>query len=317
MADKKITQLTAKGSALAATDLVEIAEDDGAGGYVTKSVTGANIAASVTPSGIAGAIQFSNGTALDSDATNLFYDDTNNRLGVGQNVPTARIEIKGTGTTNATSSLLVQNSAGTSSLQCTDDLSVFSHGKGAVATNTVFGKGSFQGTATGAFNVAIGVEAFKVAGSANQSVAIGYQAMAAQSSGGFNIAIGYQSLMVSSYAPGNTAVGYHALKSTTGPNNVGIGFQAGALTAAQTDNVFIGSEAKGTGSSNTVIGRSANGSTFTGSLVLGKGATATANNQCVFGSSTTVAGAVLAESNSSTNVWNVIINGVARKILLA
>jgi hypothetical protein len=75
--------------------------------------------------------------------------------------------------------------------------------------------------------------------------------------------------------------------------------------------------AKGTGSSNTVIGRSANGSTFTGSLVLGKGATATANNQCVFGSSTTVAGAVLAESNSSTNVWNVIINGVARKILLA
>jgi len=43
MANKKISQLTAKGAALAATDLVEIAEDAGGGNYVTKSVTGANI----------------------------------------------------------------------------------------------------------------------------------------------------------------------------------------------------------------------------------------------------------------------------------
>ena len=43
MADKKISQLTAKGAALAATDLIEIAEDNGAGGYVTKSVTGAGV----------------------------------------------------------------------------------------------------------------------------------------------------------------------------------------------------------------------------------------------------------------------------------
>ena len=45
MADKKITQLPAKGLTLAATDLLEISESDGAGGYVSKSVTGANIAA--------------------------------------------------------------------------------------------------------------------------------------------------------------------------------------------------------------------------------------------------------------------------------
>lgn len=46
MADIKISQLTPKGAPIAATDLVEIAEDDGAGGYVAKSVTGANILAS-------------------------------------------------------------------------------------------------------------------------------------------------------------------------------------------------------------------------------------------------------------------------------
>ena len=43
MANKKISQLTAKGTAIAATDLIEISESDGAGGYVTKSVTGSNI----------------------------------------------------------------------------------------------------------------------------------------------------------------------------------------------------------------------------------------------------------------------------------
>ncbi len=40
MANKKISQLTPKGTPIASTDLVEIAEDDGAGGYVTKSVSG-------------------------------------------------------------------------------------------------------------------------------------------------------------------------------------------------------------------------------------------------------------------------------------
>ena len=42
MAEKKISELTAKGAALAATDLMVISEVSGAT-YVTKSVTGANI----------------------------------------------------------------------------------------------------------------------------------------------------------------------------------------------------------------------------------------------------------------------------------
>lgn len=44
----KISDLTAKGSAIASTDLVEIAEVSG-GGYVSKKVTGANILANVVP----------------------------------------------------------------------------------------------------------------------------------------------------------------------------------------------------------------------------------------------------------------------------
>lgn len=44
----KISDLTAKGSAIASTDLLEIAEVSG-GGYVSKRVTGANILANAVP----------------------------------------------------------------------------------------------------------------------------------------------------------------------------------------------------------------------------------------------------------------------------
>jgi hypothetical protein len=43
MAEKKFSQLTAKGAALASTDLIAISESAGGGAYTTKSVTGANI----------------------------------------------------------------------------------------------------------------------------------------------------------------------------------------------------------------------------------------------------------------------------------
>jgi hypothetical protein len=54
MANKKISQLTAKGTALADTDLVEISEDNGSGGYDTKSVTGADIKSGLQPTLVSG-----------------------------------------------------------------------------------------------------------------------------------------------------------------------------------------------------------------------------------------------------------------------
>jgi hypothetical protein len=65
MANKKISQLIAKGSALAATDLVEISEDNGAGGYLTKSVTGANIKSGLQATLVSGTnIKTINSTSL-------------------------------------------------------------------------------------------------------------------------------------------------------------------------------------------------------------------------------------------------------------
>jgi hypothetical protein len=73
-----------------------------------------NIVLTANPSGVSGAIQFSNGSAFASDAANLFWDDTNNRLGVGTNAPTSVVEINHnpTGINNTTGLILNMGTAG-------------------------------------------------------------------------------------------------------------------------------------------------------------------------------------------------------------
>jgi hypothetical protein len=57
--------------------------------------------------------------------------------------------------------------------------------------------------------------------------------------------------------------------------------------------------------------------TLAGSVILGRNATATADNQFVVGSVGTIAGAVTVTAAPQAKVWNVVINGVAQQILLA
>jgi hypothetical protein len=160
-----------------------------------KTINGATVlgAGDITiagnpPSGVSGAIQFSDGSAFASDAANFFWNNTTKRLGVGTNSPsavghfiggvfdvikfksqysasgslftgntqvgislntlgsgtavtlnsvgvgiknsgdhtaTATLDIRGSGSTSATTSLLVQNSAGGELAKVRDDGSVF------------------------------------------------------------------------------------------------------------------------------------------------------------------------------------------------
>lgn len=46
------------------------------------------------PSGVSGAIQFSTGSAFASDASNLFWNNTTKRLGIGTNAPNTTLEVK-------------------------------------------------------------------------------------------------------------------------------------------------------------------------------------------------------------------------------
>ena len=98
MADIKISQLTPKGSAIANTDLIEISESNGVGGYVTKSVTGANILSSKQDTLISG--------------TNIKTINSNSILGSGDLVITGGVSsvsattpVVATGTTTPVISL--------------------------------------------------------------------------------------------------------------------------------------------------------------------------------------------------------------------
>ena len=186
---------TVSGVAVANTTQLAAKQDTLVSGTNIKTINGTTVLGSgniVTPqpSGVSGAIQFSDGSAFSSDATKFFWDNTNKRLGVGTNAPTtlltvfnssfpeftindgtirgqmfantgggslilgtatshdlvfrtafvsrlrilstgnigigedapsAKLQIKGSGSTSATTSLLVQNSGGASSLAITDD----------------------------------------------------------------------------------------------------------------------------------------------------------------------------------------------------
>ena len=86
----------------------------------TSLLGSGDISVSASPAGSDTQIQFNDSGSLGADS--LFnWDNTNKRLGVGETTPTARVHIKGEGATSATTSLLVQNSAGTDLFEVADN----------------------------------------------------------------------------------------------------------------------------------------------------------------------------------------------------
>jgi hypothetical protein len=212
-------QLQQGGVAVPTASQVAAKQDTLVSGTNIKTINGTSVLGSgniviptTNPSGVAGAIQFSNGSAFASDAANLFWDDTNNRLGIGTNVPTnnlsivgadsfnnlgvygasgklqirgylnstygtllesttsggvlmpttisaskillldgqvginttstsAQLHIKGSGSTSATTSLLVQNSVGAQTLKIQDDgtSTIGTSGSGVFTINSLYG----------------------------------------------------------------------------------------------------------------------------------------------------------------------------------
>lgn len=96
MATKRISELPAKGAAIGATDLVEISEPDGLGGYVSKRVTGAQLGTDTN---------LANTNLTQTAATDRLYDMNGNmlrfdngRIVVGNDSGTPYImEVNGTG----------------------------------------------------------------------------------------------------------------------------------------------------------------------------------------------------------------------------
>ena len=171
-------------------------------------------------------------------------------------------------------------------LKVRDDGSVINNGGGSLASNTAFGGDALTANTTAIRNTAIGNEALSLNTTFGENTAVGYQSLKASLGGVGNTAIGSQSLAQAQYAGYNVAVGTDSLRTNT------------------------------TGDGNTAIGTATNSGNFDGSVMLGRSATATADNQFVVGSSTTNAGTITTEAITSDATWEVVINGTTYKVLL-
>jgi hypothetical protein len=60
----------------------------------TSILGSGNLVVAAAPSGVSGSVQFSDGSALASDATNFFWDNANDRLGLGINAPLGILHLK-------------------------------------------------------------------------------------------------------------------------------------------------------------------------------------------------------------------------------
>ena len=186
--------------------------------------------------------------------------------------------------------------------------------------NTGIGGGSLYYNVVGSYNTALGVNSL-YNNTASNNTAVGFEAAFSNTSGTFMTALGYQALKNNTTGGGNSAVGNSALKNnTTGNENNAFGVNSLNDNTTGSNNTAIGQyalQSNSTGDNNTALGYNTSSANFSGCTILGINAVATGNFQFVVGSSSVNAGSVATEVNVSSKVWNVIINGVAQKILLA
>jgi hypothetical protein len=168
--------------------------------------------------------------------------------------------------------------------------------------NTALGYASLYSNVTGNSNAALGSGAL-FANTASNNTAVGFEAASSNTSGVEIVALGYRALKSHTTGTGSVAIGFQALTNNTASYNTAIGWSTLSNNTVGGDLVAIGANQQS--------------NNYGGVSMIGILDTATGNNQMRFGSSAVVNGAVTTEVNASTKVWNVFINGVAQKILLA
>ena len=203
--------------------------------------------------------------------------------------------------------------------------SLVSTGKSNNVNNTALGDFALSATTSGLYNTGVGYQALRNLSSGSSNVAIGHTAANGITSGSGNVAIGHNTLASApSNRSGVTAVGNNTLVNgpdfsagfgsgvlafTTGDNNAAFGFGAGSNVTTGLSNTIVGCLA-GFGMTAGYTGN------FSSSCVIGDDSP-TANNQMVIGSISNAFGTVASQVNTSSKYWEVTINGVVQKILLA
>ncbi len=193
-------------------------------GVITGSVSG-----SINPGFTAGSVVFQGASGLAQDNANLFWDDTNNRLGIGTTSPTRAVDIRGTLSLSqgSNSSNIIIGNAGYGLTGYNEQIDNVNIGGtvqnqsggcvGCGGQNVVIGRGaSTFGRANDFWNVIIGYNAASNSVS-SQNVIIGANANAG-ASGGASVAIGANTV-----ASGINSIAIGRSISVTTSNSLNIG----------------------------------------------------------------------------------------------
>lgn len=159
------------------------------------------------------------------------------------------------------------------------------------SANTAVGSGTLIANTIASHNTAVGCNALKV-NTASYNTAIGSSALQSNVIGQWNVAVGYLALPNST---GNSNVGvgdevFTNISGTTSSYNVGIGTRSSIFYRSGSYNTVIGystndNGAYTSGTANTCIGSGTNTGNHTYSTAIGYGATCTASNQIMLGTS--------------------------------
>jgi hypothetical protein len=328
MANKKISALTPKGSALSSTDLLEVSVYNGVS-YDTKSLTGANILSGTgltigtTPisGGASGQVLFEGAGNVLQEDSNFIWDNSSKRLGLGATPSTSvRLDVRAQGALSTDIALRVRNSANTADiLQVNGKGQVWANGTGAIASNTAFGELALNALTTATGNTAFGYNSLKTNLIGAGNTAFGNGALQL-STGAGNTAVGFTAGQLNAGGSNNCYLGYSAGQNgTTAVGSVFIGYAAGQSSNAQYG-VFIGQSASTTGGNGTVaIGYNAGAGTGTLNISIGQsagtGMTIGGNNIHI--GYRTVASGITTGTNNTIIGGNSVVGAVSNNVAIS
>jgi hypothetical protein len=216
-------------------------------------------------------LNFTPGSVLFSDSngdpagdpTQFYWDDVNNRLGVGTNTPSVGLDAFGGVDVASINGPIPSTYRGVAPLQKLPQLVIEAATRNDSAVDRHYIRAGGWHTSTWFGAEACNSWQYTGGADSTQNDAFGYRALFSSTTGNNNQAFGGWALFALTTGVQNCAFGLDSLwKTTTGIGNAGYGYFSGESLTTGSYNTFIGQRAgRGitTGSSNTVIGAQVQG----------------------------------------------------------
>ena len=190
----------------------------------------------------AGSVLFSDGSIITQDNFNFFWDDINNRLGIGTSTPSKALDVSSDAIINGIT---------------------VGRGGNSAQTNTALGHETLLNNNVGYDSAAVGFRALRDNSNGDRNSAFGAFTLYSNTIGSENTALGWRAFMDNTTGSGNIAIGMGAGKLQSDSNfltnantSIYIGKNVRGFDNNDINSIVIGTDAIGAGANKAVIGNS-------------------------------------------------------------